>query len=166
MGQDEQYMGTFIQPTTMSTVRDVVSNYRAEALYTSSERGKISVDLMERLEGPLSQRGYVLEKVLLRDVKLPEKLVTAIEEKLQADQQAQKMFYVLEGAKKEADRKKIEAEGIAGAQEIIKSSLTPEYLQWYYMETLKGLVGSPNTTFVITPFDQKLVPLLPLEGKK
>lgn len=79
------------------------------------------------------------------------------------------MDFVLERTKKEAEKRVIEAKGIADAQLIINKTLTQEYLQWYYIKTLKSLINSPNHSTIILPFDQKLVPMLQIsapEGKK
>jgi len=102
----------------------------------------------------------------LRYVNLQERVKNAINEKIAAEQEAQKMKFILQKEEQEAKRKKIEAEGIAEAQRIIAHSLSPQYLQWYYIQTLKELVNSPNNTVIIAPFDQKLTPLLQIPGGK
>jgi regulator of protease activity HflC (stomatin/prohibitin superfamily) len=84
----------------------------------------------------------------------------AIESKLAEDQNAQKMEFTLAKEKKEADRRRVEAQGISDANRIIAGSLTNSYLSWYYVEMLKTVAASQNNTFVITPFDQKLIPML------
>jgi regulator of protease activity HflC (stomatin/prohibitin superfamily) len=104
----------------------------------------------------------IVERVLLRNVDPPEKLKQAIQAKLEAEQEAQKMAFILEKERMEAERKRVEAKGIADAQKIIANSLSPEYLQWYYIEALRKLVDSPNNSTIILPFDQKLTPLLPI----
>lgn len=90
----------------------------------------------------------------------PQKVKDAINEKLKAEQDAQAMEFKIQRATKEAEKRRIDAQGIADAQKIIDKNLTQQYLQWYYIETMKDLVDSPNNSTLILPFDQKLVPLL------
>ncbi len=113
-----------------------------------------------RIEGAFKVRGIVLENVLLRDIELPQRVRDAINDKIAAEQESQKMVYVLTKEKQEAERKRVEAAGIADAQKIISTSLSGQYLQYNYIQTLKALAGSNNSTFVITPMDQKLTPLI------
>jgi prohibitin 1 len=104
--------------------------------------------------------------VLIRNVEPPATVSDAIAAKLKASQQAQQMEYTIQYAQKEAQRKAIEAQGIANAQRIINNGLTQNYLQWYYISQLKELVNSPNNTTIILPYDQKLTPLLNIPGNK
>ena len=160
------YADVVLIPTLRNIARDVIANYQSEDLY-SANRSKIAVDITTQLKDFYQQRGVILENVLLRDVTLPNEVTAAIERKIGAKQASEQMQYVLEKETQESERKRVEAKGIADAQSIIAESLTPEYLQWKYIEGLNGLANSPNTTFVITPFDQKLIPMLPLqEGRK
>ena len=117
----------------------------------------------DQLKSVYASRGIELEQVLLRDVKLPSQVTDAIEKKIQAKQQAEQMQYVLQKEGQEAERKRVEAGGIADAQRIINKDLTREYLQWKYITTLSDLAHSENTTFVITPFDQGLIPMLNMQ---
>ena len=84
----------------------------------------------------------------------------AINDKIAAEQESQKMVYILQKERQEADRKRVEAAGISDAQKIISSSLTNQYLQYNYIQALKELTQSKNSTFVIAPMDQKLVPMI------
>ncbi|GAI20306.1 unnamed protein product, partial [marine sediment metagenome] len=117
-------------------------------------------DIFRILVSDFSVKGVECEKVLLRNVELPPMVKNAIDEKISAEQDAQKMKFVLQKETQERERKRIEAEGISKAQRIIANSLTSQYLQWYYVQTLQELVNSPNNTIIVTPFDQKLTPLL------
>jgi len=152
-----------IVPTLRNVARDVVANYGSEDLY-SSNRSKISLDITSQLRDAYQQRGILLENVLLRDVTLPNEVTAAIERKIGAKQAAEQMEYVLQKEKQESERKRVEAQGIADANMIISKGLTLEYLQWKYISNLKELAESKNTTFVITPYDQKLIPMLPLNA--
>lgn len=171
-GKDEKsgkdiysYETTVVQPYTRNIVRDVIAAFGSEDLYNPS-REKIGGDIRERLAKELEPRGIVLESVLLRDVKLPDQVVHAIEQKMRMKQESEQMEFVLSKAKQEADRQRVEAQGIADAQKIISGSLSEAYLQWKFISTLDNIDKGPNKTVVIVPFDQKLMPLLPVgEGK-
>lgn len=156
------YANVVISPVLRNVARDVIANYGSEDLY-SVNRGKIASDIAFQLREKYSQRGILLENVLLRDVSLPEEVTAAIDKKISAKQAAEEMQYVLQKEKQESERKRVEAQGIADAQKIIAESLSKEYLQWKYISSLEELTNSPNTTFVITPYDQKLIPMLPLQ---
>ena len=92
----------------------------------------------ESMQKSLDERGFIIEKVFLRSIKLPTTVTDAIEDKLKADREAQKMEFVLEKAKLEADRKRIEALGIKDANKIIAEGLTANYIRWYRIEMLKN----------------------------
>ena len=153
-----------VEPFLRNVVRDVIAGHTSDDLYNQN-RGKIASDIHSKLDEMYSPRGIQLEAVLMRDVKLPAEVIGAIEKKIAAKQQAEQMTYVLEKETKESERKTIEARGIAESQEIIAKSLSQEYLQWRYITTLQELASPNGTTFVITPYDQKLLPMLPLEKK-
>lgn len=155
------YVEKIVRPATRTALRDVSVKYPATDIY-SSKREDFTGEITKNLEKSFEGRGIVLEKVLLRNVELPEKIREAIDEKIAAEQRAQQMVYVLQKEKQEAERKQVEAHGIAEAQKIISNTINPQYLQWKYIETLKDLMNSKNNTIVITPYDQKLTPLLNL----
>ena len=98
----------------------------------------------------LKDRGFVIESVLLKSIKLPTGLYAAIESKLRAEQQAQQMEFILQREKKEADRKRIEAEGIRDAQLIIKEGISEGNIEWRSLEVLKEISTSPNAKLIIT----------------
>lgn len=122
------YRDIVIVPQIRAVCRGVTVNYEAKALYTSG-REEIAEKIFHDLKDMLSERGIVLEKVLLRAIQLPPTVSQAIEMKLRAEQEAEQMKFVLQKERQEAERKVIEAEGIAKAQEIINRTLTPAYLQ-------------------------------------
>lgn len=155
------YVEKIVRPATRTALRDVSVKYPATDIY-SSKRDDFVSEISKNLEKSFEGRGIVLEKVLLRNVELPEKIREAIDEKIAAEQRAQQMVYVLQKEKQEAERKQVEARGIAEAQKIISNTINSQYLQWKYIETLKDLMNSKNNTIVITPYDQKLTPLLNL----
>jgi regulator of protease activity HflC (stomatin/prohibitin superfamily) len=155
------YMEKIVRPATRTALRDVSVKYTATDIY-SSKRDDFVGDITKNLEKSFEGRGIILEKVLMRNIELPDKVKEAIDEKIAAEQRAQQMVYVLQKEKQEAERKQVEARGVSEAQRIISSTISPQYLQWKYIETLKDLMNSKNNTIVITPYDQKLTPLLNL----
>lgn len=158
------YESKIVLPAIRTAIRDVAVNFPANDIY-SSKRDDYVNEVAAKLEGSFKGRGLILEKVLLRNVELPLKVREAIDEKISSEQRAQQMVYVLQKEKQEAERKTIEAQGVAEAQRIINSTISNSYLQWKYIETLKELVNSPNNSFVIAPYDQKLTPMLNFNQK-
>lgn len=130
------YVDVVVIPQLRSIVREVTAMYEAKALYTTG-RENITIQIYNSLKPLLGQRGILLEKVLLRDLQLPDTVTTAIEMKLKSEQEAEQMQFVLQKETLEADRKRIEARGIADSQTIIHESLTAEYLRWYWITHLK-----------------------------
>ncbi|MBK8983771.1 MAG: prohibitin family protein [Ignavibacteria bacterium] len=153
------YESKIVLPAIRTAIRDIAVNFVATDIY-SSKRDDYVNDVSRKLEISFQGRGIILEKVLLRNVELPQKVREAIDEKISAEQRAQQMVYILQKERQEAERKTVEATGVAEAQRIINSTISNSYLQWKYIETLKELVNSPNNSFVIAPYDQKLTPLL------
>lgn len=159
------YLDKIVRPAARTAIRDVSVKYVATDIY-SSKRDDFVNDITKNLENSFQGRGIILEKVLLRNVELPEKVREAIDEKISAEQRAQQMVYVLQKEKQEAERKRVEAEGIAQAQKIISNTINSQYLQWKYIEALKEIITSKNNTIVVAPYDQKLLPLLNLNQSK
>jgi regulator of protease activity HflC (stomatin/prohibitin superfamily) len=153
------YRNIVIVPQFRSVCRGVTVKYEAKALYTSS-REEISQKVFEDLYGMLEERGVILEKALLRSITLPPTVSNAIELKLKAEQEAEQMKFVLEREKKESERKIIEAEGIAKAQEIINRTLTPAYLQHEAIQAQMQMADSPNHTTVYIPVGDNGLPLV------
>jgi len=160
------YVDKIVRPAARTSIRNVISNYKVEDIYTQN-RESVSIEISENLREAVKERKIEIERVLLRDVKLPAKVQNEINAKMAAKQEAEKMEFVLDKEKREAERKAVEAQGISDANKIIAKSLSGSYLQWYYIQTLQKLVNSPNNTVIVTPFDQKLTPLLniPSGGK-
>ena len=156
-----RYETVILRPAVRTTLRSVMALYEAKDIY-SEKRAEATLRLSTMMNEQLKGRGIEIEKVLVRNVTLPPELTKAIEEKLAAEQQAQKMVFVLQKEQQEAKRKTIEAGGIASAQRVIANSLTNSYLQWYYVNTMKDLVDAPNNTTILMPFDQKIIPMLPI----
>ena len=116
----------------------------------SGKRAEIEAEIKDQMSKLLEGRGFVIESVLLKSITLPSGLYAAIEAKLQAEQQAQQMEFILQRERKEAERKRIEAEGIRDAQRIIKEGITNENIEWRSLEVLRELSSSPNAKLIIT----------------
>ena len=161
----EDYVEKIVRPAVRSAIRNQAANYLAADIY-SQKREELRRAIENEVKGELKDRGVVLERVLLRNVELPTKLQQAINEKLAAEQEAQRMKFILQRERQEAERRQIEANGIAKSNQIIGKSLSEEYLQWYYITALERLINSPNNTVIILPFDQKLTPLLQVPSER
>ena len=116
----------------------------------SGKRGEIEQAIKKLLIDRLKDRGVIIESIMLKSISLPDRLYRAIEEKLKAEQQAQQMQFVLDRERSEAERKRIEAEGIKTAQQILKEGITKENIEWKSLEVFKELSQSPNTKIIIT----------------
>jgi regulator of protease activity HflC (stomatin/prohibitin superfamily) len=165
----EKYEDVVVIPMVRSVLRDVTSRYEAKDLYTAN-RSQIEAALVKDLTEIFARNGILVQSVLLRDVQLPPSLKERIEAKLAADQDAQRMAFVLQKEKQEAERKVVEAKGIADAQQIIKKDLSHEYLIYLWIEALKeGAKHNNAVIYVPTGGDGmplfKGVPSLRVEGK-
>lgn len=145
-----------------ATARDISAKHAAKDLY-ATERDKVEKAIYDELSATIGPLGFVVDAVLLKDIILPPQMITAIEAKATAEQNAMKMDFVILQQKKEAERLIIEAEGIKKAQDIINSSLTDMLLQYNNIEMLKGLSNSPNTKIIIT--DGKSTPFITTDTK-
>jgi prohibitin 1 len=143
------YENNLVAPAFRSAIRDVSARFFAKDLHTA-ERSTIEQTIAADLDKFLKEKGFVVEAVLLKSIKLPERLVEAIEAKLQAEQEAQRMQFVLEQEKLEAQRRIIEAQGTRDAQKILAEGLNPLILQFQYIQAWRELAKSPNTKVIIT----------------
>jgi len=135
------YDEKIIRPTIRTSIRDIIAQYEAKDIY-SEKREEAAQRIQESLKDALESRGVIVEKVLLRNVALPANLANAIQEKLQAEQEAEKYDFILAREKKEKERKIIEAEGQRDSQQIINQSLTQNYLYYLYIKDLKDRQGT------------------------
>lgn len=159
------YEEVIVRPAIRTALVNAATKFDASDVM-SLQRDAYTKTVTELLLQELTGRGVLLDNVLIRNVQPPSTVSDAIAAKLKASQEAQQMEYTIQYAQKEAQRKAIEAEGISKAQQIIGNGLTQNYLQWYYISQLKDLVNSPNNSTIILPYDQKLTPLLNIQGKK
>lgn len=154
-----EYSKTIIEPQISSTVRGLTSEVEAKALYTSG-RSLIQNKLKEDLSATLEPRGIIIEDVLLKAVVLPKELKAAIEQKAKAEQEAARMQFVLSKERQEAERKAIEAQGVADFQSIVTKGISPELLKWKGIEATEKLAKSDNAKIVIIGNDQKGLPVI------
>ncbi|MBD3363459.1 prohibitin family protein [Candidatus Dojkabacteria bacterium] len=140
------YDEKIIRPEIRSKIRGVMSDYTVIEIY-STKREEVQNKILEELETTLEDRGIIAENLLLRKVTLSNTLFNSIEEKLTAQQKAQRKEFEIEEARREAERKQIEAEGQREAQRIINESLTDRYLYYLYIQALET---NPNTVYVPT----------------
>jgi len=136
-----EYEEKIIRPEIRSAIRAVIAQYDAKAVY-SQKRTEVAEKITQHLTNTLNPRGIIIEQVLMRNVTLPKGLAGSIQQKLQAEQDAQRLDFVLEKEKKEAERKRIEAHGQSDAQAILNKTLTPKYLQYLYIRELKDRAGT------------------------
>ena len=150
------YENNVILPVFRSAVADVTAQFFAKDMHTG-ERSTIEAAIQERMAGMLADRGINVEAVLIKSIQLPDNLYRAIEEKLEAEQKALRMQFVLQEAEQEAQRKRIEAEGIRDAQNIISQGLDPQILQFKSIEAFMKLAESPNTKVIISDGDMPML---------
>jgi prohibitin 1 len=157
VGKD--YADILLVPQFRSVARGVTASYEAKALYTS-EREMVSNLIKKDLEKIVSARGIVVEAVPMRRIGLPEGLSQSIEQKLQAEQESQRMQFVLLKEKQEAERKKIEAQGIADFQSIVTRGISEPLLRWKGIEATEKLANSTNTKVIIVGAGKDGLPLI------
>ncbi len=150
------YEQNVILPVFRSAVSDVSARFFAKDMHTG-ERSTIENEIKEHMDNTLKNKGINIEAVLLKSIKLPASLAKAIEEKLEAEQQAQRMEFILEQERRKAEQKRIEAEGIRDAQSIIAEGLSPEVLQFKSIEAFLQLAASPNTKIIISDGDMPMI---------
>jgi len=144
----QRFEAVVIDPQLRSAIRDVTAEYEAKFLYSSS-REVVAQNMFKHMQLALAPRGIEAEQVLLRNVQLPPLLTAAIQEKLQAEQQAQRMRFVLDRERQEAERKRVEAQGIADFQSIVARGISTELLKWKAIEVAHELSKSPNSKIIV-----------------
>jgi regulator of protease activity HflC (stomatin/prohibitin superfamily) len=146
-GIGENYTDKIVRPVTRTRIRDNAVYYDAVALY-STKRNEFQQRIFKSIEDDFKKRGLVLEQLLIRNINLPASVKTTIESKINAEQEAQKMQFVLQKEKQEAERKRVEAQGIADYQRIISSGLTDKQLQYEQIKAQKEIATSNNTKII------------------
>jgi len=143
------YERNVILPVFRSAVSDVTARFYAKDMHTG-ERGTIEVAIRDQMMRLMDGKGILVEAVLLKSIQLPKSLSAAIEEKLEAEQQAQRMEFTLQQAEREAEQKRIEAKGVRDAQLIIAEGLNDKILQFKQIEAFRELANSPNAKIIIS----------------
>lgn len=146
IGRD--YKDKVVRPLTRTRIRDNAVYYDAVSLY-SKKRDEFQDRIYKTIDKDFKDRGLILEQLLIRNIDLPESVKKTIESKINAEQDAQKMEFVLQKEQQEAERKRVEAKGISDYQTIIASSLTDRQLQYEMINAQKELAKSPNAKIVI-----------------
>lgn len=146
IGQD--YVDKIVRPLTRTRIRDNAVYYDAVALY-STRRDEFQNRIYKNIESDFRKRGLLLEQLLIRNINLPASVKQTIESKINAEQESQKMQFVLAKERQEADRKRVEAQGIADYQKILSTGLSDKQLQYEQIQAQKALAQSPNAKIVI-----------------
>jgi len=147
-----EYQEVLFVPQFRAAARGVTAGSEAKALYTS-EREALAKSVLEHLQGLVADRGIVAENILLRKVSLPRTVSDAIEQKLKAEQEFERMKFVNQREEMEAERKRIEAKGVRDSQAIISETLTPEYLNYLW---IRNLADNQNVIYVATEANMPL----------
>ncbi len=155
----ENYVGIILEPQFRSVTRGVTAGYEAKALYTS-EREILGQQITAGLQNLVAPRGITIEVTPLRQVVLPAGLTAAIEEKLRAEQESQRMQWVLTKEKQEADRKAIEAQGISNFQKIVAQGISDPLLRWKGIEATMKIAESNNSKIVIIGSGKDGLPII------
>jgi len=142
------YMDKIVRPITRTRIRDNAVYYEAVALY-STRRDEFQDRIYKTIEADFRKRGLMLEQLLIRNIDLPTSVKKTIESKINAEQDAQKMQFVLQKERQEAERKRVEAQGIADYQKILATGLTDKQLQYEQIKAQRELAASPNAKIVI-----------------
>ena len=150
-----------VRPIARTRIRDNSVYYDAVALY-STKRDEFQSRIFKTIENDFKQRGLILENLLVRNITLPASVKSTIEQKINAEQEAQKMQFVLQKEKQEAERKRVEAQGISDYQRIISMSLSDRQLQYEQIKAMKELAASGNAKIIVLP--SKGAPVI-LDGK-
>jgi len=153
------YVGTIVEPQFRSAIREVTASYEAKALY-SAEREKIAGEIFDLFKRLASDRGIIVQQVLLRRIGLPPVVANAIQEKLRREQEAEQMKFVLQKEQQEAERKRIEAQGVADFQRIVAQGISPQLLEWKGIEATEKLATSANAKVVVVGNPKNGLPLI------
>jgi prohibitin 1 len=153
------YQTIILIPQFRSICRAVTASFQASALY-STERERLGLAIQEELARTVAPRGVTIENTPIRNVALPSQLTEAIEQKQRADQESQRMEFILTKEKQEADRKRIEAKGIADFQAIVAAGISDQLLRWKGIEATEKLAGSPNTKVIIVGAGKDGLPII------
>ncbi len=142
------YKNVVVRPIARTKIRDNAVYYDAVSMY-STKRNEFQARIYKDIESDFKKRGIQLEQLLIRNINLPTSVKQTIESKINAEQESQKMKFVLDKERQEADRKRVEAQGIADYQKIMSSGLSDKQLQYEMIKAQKDIAISPNTKIII-----------------
>lgn len=145
----ENYRNVLLIPQFKSVIRNTISSYEAKALYTEKTRLEIQNKIENELKNKVTPNGIEIQDVLINKMTLPSGLRNSIENKLQMQQEQQKMAFIVEKERLESDRKQIEAEGIKKFQDIVSSGVSEQLLRWKGITATEELAKSPNSKIII-----------------
>jgi regulator of protease activity HflC (stomatin/prohibitin superfamily) len=154
-----EYQEIAVHPQIRSAIREVTATYEAKTLY-SAERNKIERETLELFRKMSEGRGIISEAVLLRKIGLPTVVANAIQEKLRREQEAEQMKFVLQKESQEAERKRIEAQGVADFQKIVATGISQQLLEWKGIEATEKLALSANTKVVVIGNSKSGLPII------
>jgi len=155
----ENFREIILIPQFRSVVRGVTAKYDAKALYTAS-REQLAAEMRQELEKLVGPRGILIESAPMRQITLPSGLTASIEEKLKAEQESERMEFILRREEQEADRKRIEAKGISDFQDIVSRGISQQLLQWKGIEATEKLASSTNSKIVIIGSGKDGLPII------
>jgi regulator of protease activity HflC (stomatin/prohibitin superfamily) len=144
----DDYEDKIVRPLTRTKIRDNAVYYQAVDLF-GNKRDEFQQRIYKSIEDDFKKRGLMLEQLLVRNITLPNSVKASIESKINAEQDAKKMEFVLLKEKQEAERKRVEAQGIADYQRIINTGLTDQQLQYEQIKAMKELSLSPNAKVIV-----------------
>jgi regulator of protease activity HflC (stomatin/prohibitin superfamily) len=150
------YKDKIVRPMSRTKIRDNAVYYDAIELY-STKRDDFQQKIFKGLESEFLKRGLILENLLVRNITLPQAVKLTIESKISAEQEAQKMQFVLQKEKQEAERKRIEAQGIADYQRIMNEGLSDKQLRYEQIKAYKELAASDNSKIIIMPANNSVI---------
>ncbi len=153
------YYNVIVAPALRGVGRSVVGKFKPEEIY-STKREEIANEIVMQMQGLMKDKFIFVENIIIRNVGLPAKITEAINAKLEASQEAEKMEFILLKETQEAERKRIEAGGIADFQKIVSSGLTPSLLTWKGIEATQKLAESPNTKIIIIGNSKDGLPII------
>ena len=144
----DDYRDKIVRPITRTKIRDNAVYYQAVDLF-GNRREEFQQRIYKSIEDDFKKRGLMLEQLLVRNITLPNSVKASIESKINAEQDAKKMEFVLQKEKQEAERKRVEAQGIADYQRIINTGLTDQQLQYEQIKAMKELALSANAKVIV-----------------
>lgn len=152
------YENVIIRPVTRTGIRNSAAEFNAIDLF-ADKRTQFEEAIRESIQDTLTNRGFILDQILVRKIDLPKSVKESIERKITAIQEAERMEYVLEKELSEAERKRVEAKGVADAQEIMNRTLTDKLIQFEYIKVQEKLASSPNSKIIIMGSNKNSPPL-------